>query len=335
MKAFGLTQAGDVDTLKALDLPTPQASGTDLLVQVKAVSVNPVDTKVRGRAAASEENPCILGFDAAGVVVAVGDRVTDFEVGDEVWYAGDLTRPGSNAEFQLVEQAIVGHKPKSLSFAEAAALPLTTITAWELLFDRLRLDQTSAYQSRDLLVIGAAGGVGSILLQLAKRLTSVRVIATASRPETQAWARELGADLVIDHRNPLSEELDKLGIDQVDDVISLTHTDSHFDEIVKVIAPQGQIALIDDPAELNVMPLKRKSVSLHWELMFTRSMFQTADRVKQQQLLNRVSTLVDEGAVKTTLDQHFGAITLDNIKRAHTLLESNKAKGKIVLEGFE
>ncbi|GAA4883949.1 zinc-binding alcohol dehydrogenase family protein [Ferrimonas pelagia] len=334
MKALGLTQAGGVEQLSELDLPCPQASGTDILVAVKAISVNPVDTKVRQRPVPAGAEPVVLGWDAAGVVAEVGDEVTEFQVGDAVWYAGDLTRPGSNAEFQLVDSALVGRKPKSLRFAEAAALPLTAITAWELLFDRLQLDKADAYAPRTVLVIGAAGGVGSVLLQLAKRLTNVTLIATASRDETQQWVRELGADRVINHHQSLSEQLAAAGIAQVDDVISLTHTDQHLEEIVKVIAPQGRLALIDDPQSFDVLALKRKSISLHWEFMYTRSMFDTEDKRQQQVLLNRVAEMVDAGLVKTTLDQHFGAINLENLRRAHALLESGKAKGKIVLEGF-
>ncbi|WP_417346724.1 zinc-binding alcohol dehydrogenase family protein [Ferrimonas sp.] len=341
MKAIGYRQPHQLSSntqLESIELPVPSATGEDLLVKVRAISVNPVDTKVRQRAGGVEQvndGYKILGWDAAGEVVAIGDKVTDFKVGDQVWYAGDLTRAGSNAEYQLVEQKIVGRKPANLSFAQAAALPLTTITAWELLFDRLKLDPKADLSQRKLLVIGAAGGVGSILLQLASHLTNIQVVATASRPETVEWVKHLGADAVIDHRKPLSNALAEAGIDGITDVISLTHSEQHWPEIAKLIEPQGQLALIDDAPSLDIMPFKQKSISLHWEFMFTRSLFSTRDRVKQQQLLNTVADLVESGAVITTADAHFGVISVANLHRAHTLLESGKAKGKIVLEGFE
>ncbi|USD35808.1 zinc-binding alcohol dehydrogenase family protein [Ferrimonas sp. SCSIO 43195] len=341
MKAIGYRQPHPLSSstqLQSIELPMPGASGDDLLVRVHAISVNPVDTKVRQRAGGVDglnDGYKILGWDAAGEVVAIGDKVTDFKVGDQVWYAGDLTRPGSNAEYQLVHQELVGRKPANLSFAQAAALPLTTITAWEILFDRLKLDPNADLSQRTLLVIGAAGGVGSILLQLANHLTDIRIVATASRPQTQDWVKRLGADAVIDHRQPLSEALAEAGIDGVTDVVSLTHSEHHWPEIAKLIAPQGQLALIDDAPSLDIMPFKQKSISLHWEFMFTRSLFSTADRVKQQQLLNKVADLVESGAVISTADAHFGSISVANLHRAHTLLESGTAKGKIVLEGFE
>ncbi|WP_028111964.1 zinc-binding alcohol dehydrogenase family protein [Ferrimonas kyonanensis] len=341
MKAIGYRHPHPLSSttqLQSIELPMPGASGDDLLVRVHAISVNPVDTKVRQRASGVDglnDGYKILGWDAAGEVVAIGDKVTDFKVGDQVWYAGDLTRPGSNAEYQLVHQELVGRKPANLSFAQAAALPLTTITAWEILFDRLKLDPNADLSQRTLLVIGAAGGVGSILLQLANHLTDIRIVATASRPQTQDWVKRLGADAVIDHRQPLSEALAEAGIDGVTDVVSLTHSEHHWPEIAKLIAPQGQLALIDDAPSLDIMPFKQKSISLHWEFMFTRSLFSTADRVKQQQLLNKVADLVESGAVISTADAHFGSISVANLHRAHTLLESGTAKGKIVLEGFE
>ncbi|TKB50579.1 zinc-binding alcohol dehydrogenase family protein [Ferrimonas sediminicola] len=341
MKAFGYRHPHPLDSdtgLEAVELPIPSATGEDLLVRVRAISVNPVDTKVRQRAGGVEgvnDGYKILGWDAAGEVVAIGDGVTDFQVGDPVWYAGDLTRPGSNAEYQLVNQKLVGRKPENLSFAQAAALPLTTITAWELLFERLKLDPDADLSQRKLLVIGAAGGVGSILLQLANHLTDIQVVATASRPQTVEWVKRLGADQVIDHSLPLSEALQQAGIEGITDVASLTHSEHHWPEIAKLIAPQGQLALIDDAPSLDIMPFKQKSISVHWEFMFTRSLFNTPDKAKQQQLLNRVADLVESGAVITTADAHFGPITAKNLRRAHALLESGQARGKIVLEGFE
>lgn len=337
MKAVGYTRSlpiTDTHALEDIDLPVPQAAGHDLLVKVQAISVNPVDTKVRMRAA-PESGHKVLGWDAVGEVVAVGESVQHFKVGDQVWYAGDLTRQGANAEYQLVDERIVGRKPASITAAEAAAMPLTTITAWELLFDRLGFDLNSDASGKTLLIIGAAGGVGSIITQLAKQVPGLTVVGTASRPDSQAWVKRLGADRVIDHRQPLSEALAAEGVETVTHVASLTHTDSHFAEIVKVLAPQGRLALIDDPAQpLDIMQLKMKSISLHWEFMYTRSMFQTDDMIKQQRLLNHVADWIDQGIVQTTLGEHFGRINADNLKRAHQFIETNQAIGKIVLEGF-
>jgi len=321
----------DPNALQDTELPMPLAGPHDLLVEVRAVSVNPVDTKIRLGAPVTE--PRVLGWDASGIVRAVGSNVTLFKEGDEVFYAGSLVRPGSNSEFHTVDERIVGRKPSSLDFAQSAALPLTAITAWELLFDRLKV-QEGGGEGKSLLVIGAAGGVGSILLQLARKLTGLTVIGTASRAQTQDWVRALGAHHVVDHAQPLRPQLEALGLSSVDIVISLTHTDKHYDAIVDVLAPQGQFALIDDPASLDAVPLKRKSISLHWELMFTRSMFETADMIKQHELLNRVAAMVDAGALRTTLGEHYGVVSAGNLRRAHALIESGRAVGKIVLEGF-
>ncbi|MBA1275897.1 zinc-binding alcohol dehydrogenase family protein [Stutzerimonas azotifigens] len=322
------------DSLQDVELPAPTPGPRDLLVEVRAISVNPVDTKVRRNAAPQNGEAKVLGWDVAGVVRAVGEQVSLFKAGDEVFYAGSIARAGANSELHLVDERIVGRKPKSLGFAEAAALPLTSITAWELLFERLQVREGDAH-GQSLLIVGAAGGVGSILIQLARQLTQVKVIGSASRPETQAWARELGVHEVVDHSQPLDQALKAAGIESVSHVASLTQTDRHFDQLVEALAPQGRLALIDDPEQpLDVMKLKRKSLSLHWELMFTRSLFETPDMIEQHQLLNRVSELVDRGVLKTTLGEHFGAINAANLRRAHALLESGKAKGKIVLEGF-
>lgn len=335
MKSIAYTQAGlpiaDPRSLVDLDLPHPTPGPRDLLVQVRAVSVNPVDTKIRANAAT--ETPRVLGWDASGVVQAVGAEVTLFKPGDAVFYAGSLTRPGTNSELHLVDERIVGRKPSSLGDAAAAALPLTSITAWEILFDRLGVAEGGGEGQR-LLVIGAAGGVGSMLVQLARRLTKLTVIGTASRPETADWVRELGAHEVIDHSKPLGDELRRIGTPQVEFVASLTHTDDHFAQIVEAIAAQGRLALIDDPKALDIVPLKRKSVSVHWEFMFTRSMFETSDMAAQHALLDRVSALVDEGVLKTTLAENYGTINAANLRRAHALIETNRARGKIVLEGF-
>lgn len=333
MKAIVYRQNGlpiaDPQSLYETDLPKPQPGPRDLLVKIRAISVNPVDTKVRNGAPTDE--PRILGWDAVGEVEAVGTEVSLFQPGDEVFYAGSIVRPGSYAEYSLVDERIAGRKPQSLSDADAAALPLTSLTAWELLFDRLEVkpDEDAA-----LLIVGAGGGVGSIMTQLARKLTGLTVIGTASRPETAEWVKSLGAHHVIDHSRPLADELKKIGIEQVRYVASLTHTDQHFDQIVEVLAPQGRMGVIDDPQVLDVMPLKRKAISLHWELMFTRAIFQTADMQRQHDILQHVSRLIDDGTLRSTLGDHYGPITADNLRKAHALIESGKARGKIVLAGF-
>ncbi|WP_374337329.1 zinc-binding alcohol dehydrogenase family protein [Methyloversatilis sp.] len=320
------------DCLVDVELARPEARGRDLLVRIEAVAVNPVDTKVRRFHAPPADGAWrVPGWDAAGVVEAVGEQVTRFRPGDRVWYAGDLTRQGSNAEYQAVDERLVGRMPSSLGFAEAAALPLTAITAWELLFDRLQLRDAEGR----LLIVGAAGGVGSIMIQLARALTRATVIATASRSETIDWVTALGAHHLIDHRRPLTEALRDAGIASVTHVASLTHTDHHYPQIVEALAPQGRLGLIDDPAHpLDVLALKRKSLSLHWELMFTRSLYQTGDMAEQGRLLDEVADMVDAGRVRSTLGDHFGVINAANLRRAHALLESGRARGKIVLQGF-
>ncbi|WP_085315965.1 zinc-binding alcohol dehydrogenase family protein [Derxia lacustris] len=323
----------DPQSLIDIDLPEPQPGPRDLLVEVRAVSVNPVDTKVRANAALPDGSPRVLGWDAAGVVRAVGAEVTLFRPGDEVWYAGDLTRPGSNAELQCVDERIVGRKPASLGWAAAAALPLTAITAWELLFDRLQVPRGGA-DGEALLIVGAAGGVGSVLIQLARQLTGLRVIATASRPESAAWCRELGAHDVVDHRQPLDAELARLGV-APRYIASLTQTERHFAALAAAVAPQGRIALIDDPATPpDIRLLKRKSVSLHWEFMYTRSMFQTADMAAQHRLLDELAGLVDAGVIRSTLTASVGVIDAANLRAAHRQLESGSSIGKRVLESF-
>lgn len=335
MKAFAITRAAaegsNIPFIHAIELPMPQAQGHDILVEIKAISVNPVDTKVR--AGFSAETPRVLGWDAVGVVKAIGDAVTLFTPGDEVWYAGALGRPGSNSEFQLVDERIVALKPKTLDNASAAALPLTAITAWELLFDRLGV-QRDGNAGNTLLIVGAAGGVGSILTQLASKLTRMTVIGTASRPQSQKWVRDAGAHHVIDHNQPLSEELARIGIKEVTHVASLNNTEDHYSQLIAALAPQGKLALIDDPQSLDVVPLKLKSISLHWEFMFTRSMFETRDIAAQHQLLTEVATLIDNQTIKTTLGEHYGTINAENLQKAHAQLETGRAVGKIVLEGF-
>lgn len=315
-----------VDIEKAM----PSLKDRDLLVRIKAISVNPVDTKVR-RNPVTVGNTRILGWDAVGEVVEVGSGVQHFKVGDQVWYAGDLTRDGSNAEYQAVDERIVSLKPQSLSDAEAAALPLTAITAWEMLFDRFNVDLD---QSDNILVIGGAGGVGSIAIQLLKAKTNLKVIATASREETKAWVKSLGADYVIDHTQDLNMQIKALGLDAPRYIFSTNQTHTYLPQISKLIAPQGKFGLIDDPKSLDISEFKSKSVSVHWELMFTRSMFNTTDIEQQSQLLHQVAELVDNHKIKTTLNQTLGKINAKNLKLAHELIETGRAKGKIVLEGF-
>ena len=338
MKAVGYRHPHPIDHPEALldlNLPEPVATGRDLLVEVRAVSVNPVDTKVRASAGPAAGQDCkVLGWDAAGIVRAVGPEVTLFKPGDRVWYAGSIARPGTNSERHLVDERIVGPMPATLDFAQAAALPLTAITAWEMLFDRLGLVPGKRPTGQTLLIIGAAGGVGSVMTQLATRLTALTVIGTASRPQSQAWVKSLGAHHVIDHSRPLAEELRRIGLPGVDHIVSLTQTDQHLAQIVEAIAPQGRFGLIDDPQALDVMPFKRKSVSLHWELMFTRSLYGTADMIGQHRLLAEVAALVDAGLLRTTLAESFGPINAANLRRAHALLESGRAVGKVVLEGW-
>ncbi|WP_172203442.1 MULTISPECIES: zinc-binding alcohol dehydrogenase family protein [unclassified Niveibacterium] len=336
MKAIAYRKPGPIDapdSLVDLDLPRPEVAGRDLLVQVQAVSVNPVDTKVRSGAPVAGEAR-VLGFDAVGVVREVGPQVTLFKPGDEVWYAGAIDRPGSNAEFQLVDERIVARRPRTLSAADAAALPLTGITAWELLFDRLQVPLAGHDQPAALLIVGAAGGVGSVLIQLARQLTGLTVVATASRPETREWVTSLGAHHVIDHRQPMAPQLAALSLPPLGYVISLTQTDQHFEQLVEVLAPQGKLALIDDPGPIDVRLLKRKSLSLHWELMFTRSLYQTDDMQAQHDLLGELAKLVDQGAVRSTARVHLGKINAANLREAHRLQETGTAIGKIVLEGF-
>jgi zinc-binding alcohol dehydrogenase family protein len=337
MKAIGYRQSLPIthpDALVDLDLPAPTPGPRDLLVRVAAVSVNPVDTKVRRNRTPAPGEAEVLGWDAVGTVEALGEGVTGFAVGDRVYYAGAINRPGSNAELHLVDHRIAAHAPATLSDAEAAALPLTAITAWELLFDRLGVTEGGG-TGQTLLVTGAAGGVGSILVQLARQLTQLRVVGTASRPQTQDWVRSLGAHAVIDHSQPLRPQLVAAGIAEVEMIASLTHTDEHWEALIDVAAPQGRIGLIDDPATpLDVMALKRKALSLHWELMFTRSLFGTPDIAEQGRLLSRVATLVDEGRLRSTVSEHLSPINAAQLRQAHEWVESGRMRGKVVLSGF-
>jgi zinc-binding alcohol dehydrogenase family protein len=337
MKAVGYQKSlpiEDANSLIDFETAKPEPKGRDIRVAVKAISANPVDYKVRKRAAPPAGETKILGFDAAGVVNAVGPDVSLFKPGDEVFYAGSILRQGTNSEFHLVDERIVGKKPKSLSFAQAAALPLTSITAWELLFDRLGAVPGKSLDARTLLITGGAGGVGSILIQLARRLTGLTVVATATRPESQKWCLDLGAHAVIDHGKPMKEQIEALKLPPVALVASLTFTDQHYKSIAEFMAPQGKFGLIDDPPEFTMSVFKGKAISVHWESMFTRSSFQTPDMIAQHHLLNDVADLIDKGVLRTTLDQTLGTINASNLKRAHALLESGKSRGKIVLEGW-
>ena len=336
MKAIGYYQPLPIDnpeSLQDIELPAPVAGPRDLLVRVKAISVNPVDTKVRKNMAPEAGQPKVLGWDAAGTVEAVGAGVKNFKVGDRVYYAGSIVRPGANAELHAVDERIAALAPTSLDDAQAAALPLTTITAYELLFDRLKVPKNGG-AGQTLLVTGGAGGVGSILIQLARQLTQLRVVATASRAETRAWCLALGAHAVIDHSKPLAAELKAAGIGEVDMVASLTQTGQHYAQIIESLKPQGQLAVIDDMKMLDAMPLKTKCISLHWEMMFARSRFETPDIAEQGALLAEVAALVDAGRIRTTANASFGAINAANLRKAHALIESGKAQGKVVLAGF-
>ncbi len=314
--------------LQDIERAMPEPGPHDLLVEIKAVAINPVDNKIRQRIVPATDEWRVLGWDAAGIVHQVGQRVTLFKPGDEVFYAGAIDRPGCFSEYHLVDERIVGRKPQSLSFTEAAALPLTSITAWELLFDRLALNEQS---TGSLLIVAAAGGVGSMLTQLAHHLTDTTVIATASRSESKNWVKNLGADYVIDHHQALSPQINHLDFDEVDWVASLSHTDQHFSELVDSLIPQGKLALIDDPEIIDIKLLKRKSLSLHWEFMYTRSLFKTGDMIEQHHLLNQVAKLVDAGVLKSTFRQCAGELNAKNLERALSDLEQGHNLGKTTL----
>jgi zinc-binding alcohol dehydrogenase family protein len=337
MKAVALTRylpITDPESLFNVDLPKPQAAGRDLLVRVEAVSVNPVDTKVRAPKPDVEKTPRVLGWDAAGVVESVGPNVTSFRQGDDVFYAGDITRPGTNSEYHLVDGRIVGHKPSSLSFAEAAALPLTSITAWETLFERLGVDRDADNSDRTLLILGGAGGVGSIAIQLAK-WSGLIVIATASRPETQDWVKGLGADHVVDHRQPLPPQLAAIGHNEVNFIANFNNTDAYWVVMAESIKPQGRIVSIvenDHPVEIGL--LKSKSASFGWVFMFTRAMFQTADMAEQGKILDRIAQLVDAGIIRTTLTERLSPISASNMRAAHAKSESGRTIGKVAISGW-
>lgn len=335
MKAVGIKRSLPIDQKEsfiAFEAEKPSPGEYDLLVQVKAVSVNPVDYKVRMSAAKDKEleEPVILGWDAAGVVEEVGNKVEKFKKGDEVYYAGDLNRPGSNAEYQLVDERIVGHKPSKLSFAEAAAMPLTSLTAGECIFDHLPIREKEGKNHR-ILIIGGAGGVGSIAIQLLSKLTHLQVIATASRDETRTWCSDKGADIVVDHTN-LAENLKKEGIEQVDYILNFANTELHWDAMAEVIKPLGHICTIVEAGEpVDINKLKNKSVAFHWELMFTRSMYQTKDMDRQHEILENLRVLMENGKIVSTLSKTFKGLNPETFREVHELQESGKSIGKNVI----
>ncbi len=337
MKAIGLYRYLPInheESLVEINLDKPIPSGKDLLVKIKAISINPVDVKVRAPKDKQEETPKILGWDACGVVETVGSDCTLFKPGDEIYYSGSITRPGTYSEYHLVDERIVGMKPQSLTFAEAAALPLTSITAWEGLFDRLGIELHKNNEKKTILIIGGAGGVGSVAIQLAK-LAGLTVIATASRDESRKWVKELGADYIINHHQPFSAQIQEVGLDKVDYIFCLNNTDQHWESMGEVIVPQGKICSIVEntkPLDLNV--LKSKSATFVWEFMFTRSMYQTSDMSKQHELLTKLSQLIDKGKVRTTLKESITPINADNLRKAHQMVETGKMIGKVVLENF-
>lgn len=332
MKAVGYTDGPLFD----FDAPTPVPDARDLLVEVSAIAVNPVDTKIRGRVKPEDGTPKVLGWDAVGQVAAVGAEVKSFQVGDRVWYAGDVSRGGCNAQFHCVDERIAALAPASLSDAEAAALPLTTITAWEMLFERLQIPAGDEGADRVLLVVGASGGVGSMLVQLARQLTRATIIATASRPQSKAWVEQLGAHHVLDHSQSLQAQLASTGLADITDAACVNRTGEHYADIVAMMRPQGRLCLIDDPIEpLDIKLMKQKSLSLHWEFMFTRPLFATADMNAQHALLSDVAQLIDKGSLRTTLGEHFGVINAANLERAHEAMKTEHTIGKVVLEGFD
>ncbi|MBK0095541.1 zinc-binding alcohol dehydrogenase family protein [Erwinia sp. S63] len=334
MKAIGFYQNHTVDhpdALQDVQLPEPVLRDYDLLVEVQAVSVNPVDTKIRIKGDIPEGLPRILGWDAAGIVRATGPLATRFKPGDRVWYAGDITRPGCNSEFHAVDERIVGPMPASLDFAQAASLPLTTITAWELLFDRLQLHAADPTDHNVLLVTGAAGGVGSILTQLARKLTGATVIGTASRQESREWAMAHGAHHVIDHSQPWAPQLAKLGIKHVTHVAGLNDSARYVPQIAAVMRPEGKFALIDDPLNLDISPFKGKSISIHWELMYTRPIYTTDTLTRQHALLRRAAELIDSGDIVHTLTTQVDGLNAASLKRAHELVEKGNMIGKVVV----
>ena len=310
--------------------PQPTPGEYDLLVEVKAVSVNPVDTKVhKGAQKNGLQQPRILGWDASGVVLAVGSKVSGFNIGDEVYYAGDITRPGSNATHQLIDARITGHKPRNLDWAQSAAIPLTALTAWEGLFDRLQIDK--AAEGKTLLIVGGAGGVGSLAIPFAKLHSKVKVIATASRPDSAQWCKDRGADLVIDYKD-MAAELAKHGLKYVDYIFCLNDTDGHWDAMSQIVAPQGQICtIVENEKPLSMDQLKLKSAALHFEFMYTRSMFTTDDIARQGEILDATAKLLDEGEIATSLSKTLHGLSVETLTEAHQLVLEGHMRGKVVI----
>lgn len=339
MRAVALTKylpISDPESLMDVELPSPVANGRDLLVKIHAIAVNPVDTKVRKPKDKVETTPKVLGWDAAGEVVEAGPDCTLFKPGDKVFYAGDITRSGCNAEYQLMDERIVGHMPQSLSFEQAAALPLTAVTAWESLFDRLGIALDVAQNpNKSLLIIGGAGGVGSIAIQLANKLAGLTVVATASRPETVRWVQKLGAQHVINHKHDLVKQMREIGIPQPDYIFCCNDTDTYFPIMAELIKPQGRICSIVETAQaVDLNLLKNKSATFVWELMYTRSMYQTEDMIEQHHILNRIARLVDQEVLESTLNETLSPINAANLRLAHAQLETGTSIGKIVLSGW-
>lgn len=335
MKAIGFKTSLPLtheDSFLQFEKETPSPKGHDLLVKVEAISVNPVDYKIRQNSlkGKSLDEPKVIGWDAVGVVEAVGDSVSLLKKGDKVFYAGDITRPGSNQEFQLIDERIVGFAPKNIKKEAAAAMPLTGLTAWEILFDRLRISPEKD-KGKSVLIIGGAGGVGSVAIQLAKKLAGLQVVATASRPETLAWCKSMGADHVVNHQGLLNE-MKKIGFETVDYILDFVDANQYWDAFVQLIKPQGSIGSISDPTQpVNLRQLKSKSVSFHWELMFTRSMFATDDMMEQHHILNRLANLLDDGTLQSTLNTTLHGFTVENLKKAHEILETNATIGKVAI----
>lgn len=338
MKAVGLYRYLPIDQANALldlEIDQPQPKARELLVGVHAIAVNPVDAKMRAPQNKVEENARVLGWDAAGVVEAVGSKVSLFKAGDEVFYAGSFVQPGCNSEFHIVDERIVGNKPKKLDYAQAAALPLTSITAWEALFERLNVDDKGADAGKQVLIIGGAGGVGSIAMQFAKQVAKLTVTSTASRPESRKWCKELGVDHIINHYLDIPEQVSKLGIENYDFILCFNDTDEHWQSMASVIAPQGKIcSIVETAADVDLSALKSKSATFVWEFVFTRSMYATDDMIEQHHVLNRVAELIDAGKVKTTVNQVLAPINAKNLKTAHAAIESRHTIGKIVLQGW-
>jgi len=336
MKAIGFKKSLPIDEAESFiefEKEIPQPTGHDILVKIEAISVNPVDYKIRQGAAKDQtlDEAKIIGWDAIGTVISVGEQASIFKAGDKVFYAGDITKPGTNQEYQLVDERIVGFAPKKISIEEAAAMPLTSLTAYEILFDRLRLSREKD-AGKSVLIIGGAGGVGSVAIQLAKNVLGLNVIATASRPNTIKWCKNLGADFVVNHKD-LIQEVKNVGLETVDFILDFVDVNQYWDAFVQLIKPQGKIGSISDPTEaVNLRQLKGKSVSFHWELMFTRSMFQTEDMIRQHEILNEIARLLDEGLLQSTLNTTITGFSADNLKEAHRLLETNETIGKVVIK---